>query len=177
MWLIQKGEAGGHPVFLRLLVPNLLFLLLPLLVGWVIYHQTLIEMEKEVTTANFNLLQQNREILDRRLQELSSIAMQLTEDTRIMQFQRITEPYQGANVNRVLETRKSLYHYGLANNFIFKYFILFKNSNLVFTEDSTYSYPEFYRNFRYEGWEEDAFRNELVSVYRHKRFSPPKRSS
>ncbi|MFE5317529.1 helix-turn-helix domain-containing protein [Paenibacillus sp. NPDC056579] len=172
MWKIKRGKAGGHKVFLRLLVPNLLFLLLPLLVGWVIYNQTLQEMEKEVTAGNISMLQQSRDILDRRLAEISSIAMQLVGDTRIMQFQHITEPFQGSNINRILDTRKSLNNYSLTNNFIFNFFIVYKNSELVFTENSTYKLPEFYNNFRYGQMELDKWKQMMVGDYHQRDVLP-----
>jgi two-component system response regulator YesN len=127
----------------------MILLLLPLLVGWVIYNKTLLEMEKEVTASNMNLLQQSRNILDRRLSEISSIAVQLANDTRIMQFAAITNPFEGANTYRILETRKSIYNFSLSNNFIFNYFISFKNSRLVLAESSTYVLPDFQKSFQY----------------------------
>lgn len=172
MWNIRRSKSGGHKVFLRLLVPNLLFLLLPLLVGWVIYNKTLQEMEKEVTEGNMSMLQQSRDILDRRLAELSSIAMQLVSDTRIMQFQHVTEPFQGSNVNRILDTRRSLSSYSLTNNFIFNYFIAYKNSELVLAENSTYKLPEFYNHFRYNQIDFDRWKQLLVGEYRQRSVLP-----
>ncbi|NHN29161.1 helix-turn-helix domain-containing protein [Paenibacillus agricola] len=149
MWKVKRKSSGFKGIFLHLLVPNIILLLLPLLVGWIIYNKTLLEMEKEVTASNMNLLQQSRNILDRRLSEISSIAMQLANDTRIMQFASITNPFEGANTYRVLETRKSMYNFSLSNNFIFNYFISFKNSGLVLAESSTYMLPEFEKSFQY----------------------------
>lgn len=172
MWKVKRGRPGRHKVFVRLLVPNLLFLLLPLLVGWVIYNKTLHEMEKEVTSRNRIVLEQSRDILDRRFAEISSIAMQLVNDTRIMQFQPITEPFQGTNINRILDTRKSISNYSLTNNFIFNSFILFKNSELVLTENTTYKLFDFYNNFRYNSMEPESWKQLFVGSYHQRDVLP-----
>ncbi|MBE1442026.1 helix-turn-helix domain-containing protein [Paenibacillus sp. OAS669] len=172
MWRFKGREAGSHQVFIRLLVPNLLFLLLPLLVGGIIYYKTLHEMEKEVTAGNMNVLQQSRDILDRRLAELSSIAIQLVNDTRIMQFQHIREPFQGSNINRIWDTRKAIQNFSLTNNFIFHYFVIYKNSELVFTENSTYGLFDFYNTFRYVGLDADSWKDMIIGSYQQRSMLP-----
>mgnify|MGYP001207974109 CR=1 FL=1 len=165
MWGRNRGMDSARKLFLRLLVPNLLCLILPLLVGYVIYEKTLHEMEREVTASNMNLLEQTRDIMDRRFQELNSIAMQMVHDTRIMHFQRITDPFEGANTYRIWETRKSIRNFSLTNNFIFDYFILYKNSELVLTEYSTYELSEFFRYFQYRHMDQKSWEQLLASEY------------
>ncbi|MCS7461976.1 helix-turn-helix domain-containing protein [Paenibacillus doosanensis] len=172
MWRMNRGRTGSHRLFIRLLAPNLLFLLLPLLVGAVIYYKTLHEMEREVTAGNLHLLEQSRDILDRRFAELSSISMQLVGDTRIMQFQHVTEPYRGANINRILDTRKSLQSYALTNNFIFNYFIVYKNSELVFMENSTYGLFDFYQNFYYKDIDPESWKSLIIGSYHQREVLP-----
>ncbi len=173
MWMVKRNKAGRHGVFLRLLIPNMLFfLLLPLLLGWVIYNKTLREMEREVITGNMNLLQQSRDILDRRLSEIASIAIQLVNDTRIMQFQNITEPFEGANTYRILETRKSIHNFSLTNNFIFNYFVVYKNSRLVFSESSTYTLPDFYEYFKYLSMDKPTWERLFMGEYNYRKVLP-----
>ncbi|WP_240414630.1 helix-turn-helix domain-containing protein [Paenibacillus periandrae] len=143
-WL--SDGKGRHRVFIRLLIPYILFLILPMIVGWIIYQKTIQTMEKEVTANHMNVLEQSKDILERRLEEISSIAQQLSVDTRIIQFQPVIDPFEGTNTYRVLDTNKSLYNYKLSNNFIFNYYVLFKNSGLVLTPGSSYSIKEFYEN-------------------------------
>ncbi|NOU94786.1 helix-turn-helix domain-containing protein [Paenibacillus sp. LMG 31456] len=172
MWNVKRNRTGSKGIFLRLLVPNMLLLLLPLLVGWVIYNKTLIEMEKEVTASNMNLLQQSRDIMDRRLSEIASIAVQLAGDTRIMQFTTITEPFEGANTYRIMETRKSIYNYSLSNNFIFNYFIFYKNSGIVLADSSTYLLPDFQKYFKYANMDAQTWKNLFVGDQYHRRVLP-----
>lgn len=162
MWNPKRSKASGHGFFLRLMVPNMLLLLVALMIGWVFYNKTLIEMEKEVTAANMNLLQQSREIMDRRLAEISAIANQLASDTRIMQLTTLTKPFEGANTYKVLDTRKSIYNFSLSNNFIFNYFVVYKNSELVLAESSTYLVPQFQSYFTYNNLDLQAWRRLFI---------------
>ncbi|WP_248930371.1 helix-turn-helix domain-containing protein [Paenibacillus hamazuiensis] len=171
MWKIKR-RASGHRLFLRLMVPNMLFLLLPLLVGWVIYNKTLVEMEKEVTAGNMHLLRMSRDILDRRVSEIGTIAMQLAADTRIMQFQTVTEPFKGANTYKILETRKSIYNHSLTNNFLFNYFVIYKNSDLVLAEDSTYTLSDFYNNFRVGQMDRQSWKSLFTDSFYHQKVFP-----
>jgi two-component system response regulator YesN len=171
MWN-TKGKVSRHRLFLRLLVPNVLLLLFLLIVGWIIYNQTLLMMEKEIEANNMSLLQQTRDQLDRRFAEISSVARQFANDTRIMQFQRVTQPFEGANVFRVMDTHKSLYNINLTNNFIFNYFVIFKNSELVLTQNSTYGIPEFYKYFHYKNMDRQAWENLFIGDYYDRKLLP-----
>lgn len=169
----KRSKPGGHGLFVRLLIPNMLFLLLPLLVGWVIYNQTLQVIEREATAANLKMLEQSRDILDRRFSEIASISQQLANDTRIMQFQGIKEPFAGANTYRILDTRKSFYNFSLSNNFIFNYFIVFYNSGIVMADSTTYKLDEFQRVFRYAETARETRRMLFAgSEYHYRKVSP-----
>lgn len=150
-----------HRVFAHHLIPYILFLLLSLLLGWLIYQKTIKLVESEATASHRHLLEQSKEVLERRLEEIASITLQLAGDTRIMQFQSITNPFEGKNTYRILDTNKSLYDYTMSNNFVFKYYILFKNSNLVLAPGASYSFEHFFQTVARYGqksandWRED----------------------
>jgi two-component system response regulator YesN len=174
---LLKGKVsygkGRHRVFLRLLIPYILFLILPMVVGWIIYNKTIDIMEKEVTANHMNLLEQSKNILERRLDEISSITQQLAADSRIIQFQPIIDPFEGTNTYRVLDTTKSLYNYKLSNNFIFNYYILFKNSELVLTPDAIYQFKDFFENVaRYSGQNEASWKKQIFEQFQTRKFLP-----
>ncbi len=147
--MLVKSEAvrskGRHRLFARLLIPYLVFLMLAMMIGWIIYQKTIVLIEKEATENHMNLLEQSKDVLDRRLEELASITQQLVADTRIIQFQPVTDPFNGTNTYRIMDMNKSLYDYKLSNNFVFNYYVLFKNSEMVFTSGASYSYEHFFQ--------------------------------
>jgi two-component system response regulator YesN len=165
MGTIKHKSLSGHRVFVSLLVPNLLLLLLPLLVGWVIYNQTLNVMEKEIIAANMNMLQQSRDIVDRRLSEIASISMRIANDPRIVKFQNNRGVFKDINVYSILDTRKSIYNFSLTNNFIFNYFIVYRNNEVILEESRTYDSTDFYKSFQYAGMDQAAWAKLLFNSY------------
>ncbi|WP_243633146.1 helix-turn-helix domain-containing protein [Paenibacillus xerothermodurans] len=160
-------------VFIRLLAPYIVFLLLAMAIGWVIYQKTLIVVEKEVTANNMDLLEQSKSILDRRFAEITSITMQVANDPRIMQFQHISDPFAGANTFRILEARKGLYNFTLTNNFIYDYYVFFKNSELALTANSTYLLSDFYTHMmHYDEMDYSQWRQFLFGSFHSQKYMP-----
>jgi two-component system response regulator YesN len=172
MWTIKHKSLSGHRVFVSLLLPNILLLLLPLLVGWVIYHQTLNVMEKEIIAANMDMLQQSRDVIDRRLSEIASISIRIANDPRIVKFQNIQGSFKDTNVYSILDTRKSVTNFSLTNNFIFNYFIVYKNNEVILEESRTYSSNEFYTSFQYSGMDQAAWDQLLLNNFHHDKVLP-----
>ncbi|MFE5323444.1 helix-turn-helix domain-containing protein [Paenibacillus sp. NPDC056579] len=147
--MLIKSDAirakGRHRLFARLLIPYLVFLIFAMLIGWMIYQKTIVLIEREATESHMNLLEQSKDVLDRRLEELASITQQLAADTRIIQFQPVVNPFIGTNTYRIMDMNKSLYDYKLSNNFVFNYYVLFKNSEMVFTPGASYTYEHFFK--------------------------------
>jgi len=144
--LNPRNGIRRYRVFARLLIPYLAFLLLAIIIGAAIYEKTIALIDSQVTTNQIRVLEQSKEILERRLEELSSISLQLANDTRIIQLQAVTDPFAGKNTYRVLDTNKNLYDYKLYNNFIYNYYIFFKNSKLVLTPGGVYPIDQFFGN-------------------------------
>ncbi|GIP32560.1 helix-turn-helix domain-containing protein [Paenibacillus sp. J2TS4] len=162
-WLDRWEVSGKHRVFIRLLIPYLLVMLIPLLLGWLVYNKSLAVMEKEAVKGMLGSLEQSKQILETRLTELDSIMQQLVWDPKINGFRNVTKPFHGANTYRVLETRGSLYDHSVTNNFILDYFVVFKNSNLALSVGRSYPLPYFYKHvlnydgMAYEDWRELVF--------------------
>lgn len=170
----RSGVIARHRVFARLLLPYLLFLILTLFAGWIIYNKTIDLIENEVTENQMNVLEQNKDILERRLDEVSSITQQLASDTRIIQFQQVTEPYAGTNMYRVLDTNKSLYDFKLSNSFLYGYYVMFLNSGLVLAPGgSSYTFSEFFdQTAQYGSYDSLAWRKLIAEKYHSRMYIP-----
>lgn len=113
-----------------MLIPYLLFICMLLGIGYIVYRETIHVMEKDATENHRLVLEQSRDILERRMDEITSIGRQVAANTKVIQFMTVTDPFQGANTYSVLDTNKSLYDFKLSNNFVFNYYILFKIATL-----------------------------------------------
>lgn len=157
---------GRHKVLVSMLISYLLFMILALGTGYMIYKETIKVMKKDATDNHMLVLEQNKAVLERRLEELTSIARQTTANTKVIQFMMETDPYKGTNTYSVIDTNKSLYNYKLFNNFIHNYYILYKNSDFVMTPGSNYTIDEFFNRISvYEGKGIEDMRQSWLEKY------------
>ncbi|GGD73548.1 AraC family transcriptional regulator [Paenibacillus nasutitermitis] len=168
-----RGSLKRHRLFVRLLIPYLLFMLLALLLGLLLYNKTYDAMKNEVTRNNLELLDQVKDTMDRRLSEINTIAMQVLSDPQVKGFQRVTDPFDGSTTFKVMETQKRLYTYNVSNNFVLDYFLLFKNSDLALSPKTTYQLPRFYRSaFTYTDKDYETWRSEMFGTFHAQTFQP-----
>lgn len=162
-------QLGQQQVFIRFMLPYLMFIVIALALGWLFYNQSYSVVKAEVTRNNMQLLEQVRGTLDSRMSEINRISLQLLNDPKVYSFQRVKDPFHNTNTYKVLETQKSLYSYSASNSFVLDYYLIFKNSNLALSPNSTYELPHFYRHvLSYEGEDYESWRNDLFGTYRNR---------
>ncbi|MBD2862685.1 helix-turn-helix domain-containing protein [Paenibacillus oceani] len=169
----MNRSKQDQSLFFKFMIPYMIVLLIPLLIGLITYRGTVEMIEKEVVNNNMTLLRQSKETLDRRLAEVETVSNQMATDTRVMQFQTIREPFEGANTYRVMETRKGLYDYGLSNHFISGSYLLFKRSGLALSSKLTYTLPDFFNHvLTYPDMDYSAWYSLLLDRHYNKTYLP-----
>ncbi|MBP1960813.1 AraC family transcriptional regulator [Paenibacillus aceris] len=158
-------------IILRFLIPYLVVLAIPIILGGVIFAQSIRMSVQEVTSANLKLLDQSMRIIEGRLSEMKMISHQIVSNSKIVHFQQMYDPFYGSNVNRILETRSELRSYPLNSDFLFTYFVLYKNSDLILSGESTYTSKAFYEdvmsfhNIPYQKWYDQMLGKYHQSVF------------
>ncbi|KRE86301.1 hypothetical protein ASG89_09755 [Paenibacillus sp. Soil766] len=151
------------PMVIRFFIPYAIFLLFALFIGWFMHEQTLSVVETQMKDANMMVLDQGKEILDLRLDEVASIVRQLELDPKVAQFLTVERPLEGTNTYRIVEMHKHLYEHGLTNKFITNYYLLFRRSNMVINRTMAEQLPAFYEyrysvaDKTYEQWYSEIF--------------------
>ncbi|MBP1933295.1 helix-turn-helix domain-containing protein [Ammoniphilus resinae] len=169
----SKLLIGRNPILIQYMLPYIAILLIPLSIGWITYEQTVHMVKEEVVKSNMTLLEQSKEILDRRLEEVENFAHQLMSDSKVVSFQYLKDPYKGSNTYRIVETRERLKAYKTSSNFIFNYYILFKNSNLVLSSNSTYKLVDFYEHFiQPQSSDYDSWYEHYLGRFHHREYLP-----
>jgi two-component system response regulator YesN len=102
-------EKTKQRIMLHFLVPYLIVLLIPLLIGLITYEKTIEVVESEIEHNNIKLLDQSKDILERRLTEVEMIVSQIVGDTKVIHFQNVSDPFEGSNTTKILETKAGLY--------------------------------------------------------------------
>ncbi|WP_239614719.1 helix-turn-helix domain-containing protein [Cohnella mopanensis] len=163
-----ENRMAQQKLFVRLMIPYFLFMLLALILGWLIYSQTYRLVKDEVTRNNMQLLEQVKDTMDSRFSEISRISTELSSNPMVQSFQRVHDPFNSTTTIKVIETQKNLYSYNASNNFVLNYFVVFKNSDLALSTNSTYELPAFYRHvLSYNNMDYNAWRSDLFSTYRN----------
>lgn len=159
--------------FFHIMRSYVIVLIIPIIIGMWAYNIALHAIEKTVIESNTAVLQQSMDVLDQRLSEVDNIVEQLSWNSRVKNFLYVNKPFDGANVYKILDVRKSLYNYKLSNNFVGDYYIFYKNSNIVLGPDLTYTIPDFYEQyFKYKGLSYDEWYDKILGHYYVRQYLP-----
>ena len=143
----------------------LVVMLIPCILIVLIYFSTLKGIENYTIDFNYNMLEKSKDMLETRISELDNIVEQISRIPKVICYNYFTQPFEGPNTYKTLETREHLYDYTLTNNLVFDYYLVFLNSNIIMGVEQTYRMEQFYDYFfmyegmKYEQWYEEISRN------------------
>ncbi|MFD0957795.1 helix-turn-helix domain-containing protein [Paenibacillus chungangensis] len=162
-------------ILLRFLIPYMLMMLIPLSIGFFVYHKTVDVLEDEVVEKNMALLQQSKKVLDAQLEEVELFAQNMTTHPKVVSFQYERDVFHRDQVYKTLEIRKAVSSVVQQSRFIDDFLLLFKNSELALTADSTYKWAELYPGFlRYGQYDYTSWR-QLMLADEGSRYLPAER--
>jgi two-component system response regulator YesN len=169
----MRFKHKGSKIILAFLLPYLLVLFVPIIIGVLTYNQTISVIETETAKSNMTLLNQSMETLDRRLDEVERIIQQVSLDPNLITFQYIAQPFEGANTVRTIEMKKSMVNYNLFNHFIANYYVFFANSKLVMTPTTVHDLPSFYPTvLQYGSAGPEEWNQQIMGKYHSKTILP-----
>lgn len=150
-------KKRGIKTFNRFLLSYFVILMIPVLVGVYAYNKTVQVIEEDAKRNNLAVLNQSKETLDIRLQEVEQLATDLALNPKITQFMNVTPPFTDNEYYQVYEVFKDITKYRL-NMFIADYYLHFPNSQILITTNTVYNLQEGYSkyfeygNLSYEEW-------------------------
>jgi|GEM_PF-1282798 len=125
--------------FYKFLFVYLLLLAMPLVIGSFVYFEALKIVEADSKRFNTTILDQTRDILDSRLQEVEGIANQIAMNNKVLSIINIPPIQDGSkDVYKLWELNANMPQYRMTNNFIYDYYIVYKTSGIVVTSTGTY---------------------------------------
>ena len=171
--MLAKMREKNKSIWLRFFIPYLIILVVPLLIGLFMYYKTSEMMSNEASKSNLILLNQAKAAIDGRLSEIELFTQQIRAKSSVVGFLSVQEPYRGSNLIRLMELRDSLADYGLYNNFVLEYALLFKNSEIALTSHKTYTIPKLYEHYlNFEGMAYAAWYERLLDDYHNRDYLP-----
>lgn len=164
----------NYSSLVRFLLSYIIILLIPLLIGVLAYNEAVRLVERDAREANLSLLEQTKDILDRRFDEIDSIVTQISNSTKINKMINVNGPLNGADAFVMYDVLRDLSYYTVRNSFIADFYIYFRNSDIIMSSRSTYiRLPVFYEpafkfgNMTYEEWH-----SKILESYHYKDYLP-----
>jgi AraC-like DNA-binding protein len=140
-------ENKKRKFIVSLLISYFLVLVIPIFVGFLVYHEVIKIVKEEAREYNIAALEQAMKITDSRMEEIENSILQLTINPNIRYFNSIFQPFESNSYFRMWETLKDITPYTLTNDFIIDFAVYFTKSDIVLSSNSVYSLRSFYNSY------------------------------
>ncbi|NLO83058.1 MAG: AraC family transcriptional regulator [Clostridiales bacterium] len=152
-----------HRPFFRLMISYFAMVFIIILFGSIAYKKTVIMVETDTKESFSAVLEQCKNTLDARFKEIENITIQLSKDSDIRDFMNLQRPFKDPDYYKIQKIFNKMYPYRLANTFMDRIFIYFKNSDVIISSHhASIRVPLYYENFlKYEGINYDEWNNKL----------------
>ncbi|WP_409345197.1 AraC family transcriptional regulator [Paenibacillus sp. MBLB4367] len=127
-----------NKTFFKYLLSYLLLLILPLAVmSYLIFKNIVVEMERQIVTANMQMLAQVRNTLDKKLASLDKIAVEISLNPQLTPYQVSQSSY--SQYQTYLELKK----YANSDGFIYQLFLCMNKDPVIYSSTGNYSMDGF----------------------------------
>jgi Transcriptional regulator containing an amidase domain and an AraC-type DNA-binding HTH domain len=168
-------KAKKQKVFIRFLVPYLIILCVPLIIGLFIYNQAFIVIRKNAEESDLSKLKQTMYIMDSKINEIDKTLNDLALNKKVRNLYTLDSPYKdGKNVSEVLEVQEDFYQLGITNKLIKDIFMYFKKSNIFLSSKASYINPDFFYGyvFKFGDMEYPEWKSKILDTYHYKEYLP-----
>lgn len=141
-------------LFIKYITSYIILLLIPILIlGFIISDSYVSFLNREITTSNLNLLEQSRDSLDSKINELHKLSIQISNNPYL------TNSYLADNMPNVISSTKLLKSFAMPNNFYEQFYINYFDNDLIYSPTGTYTTNYFFNT---------VYRNEAFSFQKLK---------
>jgi two-component system, response regulator YesN len=120
-------------------ITYLVMLLLPLLLGVLIYFTSVNVIEDEISQSNVTMLNQMRQDIDRRLLDVREMAIKIGMDTRVVSLAYRTQPMDTAQRYTMYQVVQDFRAYLVPDRYIDRFFVYLFNHDIALTSKGTYN--------------------------------------
>ncbi|MGE8079849.1 AraC family transcriptional regulator [Peribacillus loiseleuriae] len=160
-------------IFRKLLLSYILILVIPLTASFIIYQVSIHEIKENATENSKNLLNQTRDLIDRKNEELETFVYQLSLNPDINQLMYRKSNEDENIVYDTYKVRNSLKQYQHKNGFFQNFYIYFNQIDTIVSPESSYvRTDDFYKSHFDNGLRYDDWMRDFNQTY-HSRFYIP----
>ncbi|MBS6643760.1 MAG: AraC family transcriptional regulator [Clostridiaceae bacterium] len=132
-------------VYVRMLLSYLGILLIPMLLGFLIYIVTLNVIKDQSARMNDNMLEMVQREIDQKIEEINKISSRLAMDMKVQKASRVKNKFETSDQIMLYDIFKDLSNLSVSENFISDVFIYFKNTKLISSIQGNMSADLYYR--------------------------------
>lgn len=160
-------------VLAALLLSYLAVLLLPVAVFGVLYTQIEKVMEQNANHANLALIEQAKQVVDGRLDEMHLIARNITSHPKLDSLLRSGAPSSGTERYAYLDFMRELARYRNSSSFVSDFYVYFRESDMIVTPSMKSSSAMFYSGvYGYDGMTYEQWKTDILHVGHYNGFLP-----
>lgn len=141
---LKQLRHKNRSVFLTWMLSYISVLLVPILISGIIYGATLHVVKTEINRANKSILLQMEQAIDNQFKGIESLSLEVGLNKRISAFMTSDATLSDSDHYNIYQIVNDLRVYEIANDFIEKIYIYFKNSDTVIARDDRLSSEAFY---------------------------------
>ncbi|MDD9266108.1 helix-turn-helix domain-containing protein [Paenibacillus sp. GCM10023248] len=168
-----KIKPIHSPIFRSFLISYVLILIIPMLTGFISYYVSAGIIKSSSLEASTMLLNQSKDVLDRRMEEVENITRQLSLDQElnyVLNEQVDTDSY---NVYALWKSWRNTAAYSLTNTFLEDFYIYLNNYHAVFTPSGVFVRPDdFFDLYHYQNVEPKQWKEQILGKI-HRRETLP----
>jgi len=152
------------PVFRKFAISYLIVLLLPNIAGYLSYRASAdVAVANSVENSRL-LLNQSKEILETRLNEVKSFTKQLAINQDLIRLMSEKLPQGEYNVYGLWKMSKDISNFSKTNEYLQSFYIYLNNSDVLLAPDAVFFRPEhFYANNRYAAMSLQEWRESMLN--------------
>jgi len=146
-------------ILIGFLLSYIIILLLPLIIGSIVYKETLRIVEEDARQTNLSLLEQSKDVLDKNLADVNALVIQLAMNSQVNELVNLNRELKNTDTYKVMSVSKDLKPYLVANSFIKTFYIYIKRPNIILSPNAAYLKPDFFYGKSFKYIEEEIFAN------------------
>lgn len=161
----RNGRFSRKSVFKTLFISYLAVLLIPVLIGAILYQRIEAIMIENAQNSNAALIEQVKQVVDSRLEEVDQLSQHITSHPKLNNLLTMGPAQNGNERYSYIDFIQELERYRNINSFINDFYVYFRNSNTILTPSMKTDTSTFYRHiYGYEDlsfgdWEEEVLRS------------------
>ncbi|MFD0677256.1 MULTISPECIES: helix-turn-helix domain-containing protein [unclassified Paenibacillus] len=169
--LLINKRLNSRSVFISMLISNIVILLLPLLIGFVLYTKVEQIMIANASRSNLAMLEQLRLTMDNHFKEVHQLAQQVVFNPKIdlmLNNESSEDRYNEIEFIRYLKTYQKI-----DSGFIKDYYVYFQGSDTILSPSIRTDSRTFYeRYYKYENMGYEQWMKELLGSYHNTQYLP-----